>query len=242
MKRAFYIIFLSALFNFLLANSTYAQTDTLLLTPLKSAKLNFTQQLGFQSRLFNGVKYPEYKTAYVGNAYYLSSGFQNAYLHYDDADFYNVPILFDIYKNLVIISYSADAAYMSLLNSKLDKFIVSGHTFIKIAEDSQQKTLKTGFYELLYPGKSQLLAMHSKDIQEEKEGISIKYYFSEHTKYYLKKNNEFYSVSGESSILSVFKDRKKELEAFIKTNNIDFKNNAELALAKVASYYDELKK
>jgi len=207
---------------------------------LAKSKADYNKQIGWQSRLFNGIKYVEYKPGYRGNAYYQSGEFQNATLHYDDVDLYDVPILYDLYREMVVIKYAGDTSYVSLINNKLDKFIICNHTFIRIDADKDQKEIKTGFYELLYNGKSQLLKKYSKDIQQERSGLNIQDVFNEHTAYFLLKNNSYYSVSGKRSLLNLFKDKKKEIDNYIKLNKIDFSDNKELAMVKVASYYDQL--
>jgi len=246
MKNNSISVFIMALMLLIFTGNTYAQsinTDSALSDRvLMASRLNYTRLIGDQSRLLNGIKYVEYKPGYVGNAYYLSGGFQNAYLRYDDADFYNMPVLFDLYKNMIVVNHAEDGGLMSLLNSKLDEFIIADHTFISIVADSTHTTLKTGFYELLYNGHTRLLAKYSKDIQEEKSGNTLENIFDEHTNYYLRKGNNYYPVSGRRSMLDLLKDKKKILETYIKLNKIDFSADVEAAMAKVALYYDQLNK
>jgi len=239
-------VFITAFAQVILAGSTYAQGSnpgspaTLALT---NSKLNYNKQIDYQSRLFNGVKYVEYEAGFTGNAYYQGSEFQNANLHYDGVDFYSVPILYDLYKQMVVVKYPADQSYMSLINNKLDMFSIGSHTFIRIDADSKQKDIETGFYELLYNGKSQFVKKHTKDIQVEKSGLNIQNIFYEHTSYFLLKDGIYYPVSGKRSMLNVFKDKKKDLDAYIKANKIDFNDNQEEeGMIKVATYYDQLSK
>jgi len=59
--------------------------------------------------------------------------------------------------------------------------------------------------------------------------------------YYLYKNGTYYSVSSEGSFLNVLKDKKKDLQQYIKANKLKFKKyQREDAMAKVAAYYDHL--
>jgi len=240
-------VFIAAFAQVIFVCSIYAQNSNQGSSPatlaLTNSKLNYNNQIDYQSRLFNGVKYVEYEAGFTGNAYYQSGEFQNANLHYDGVDFYGVPILYDLYKQMVVVKYPADQAYMSLINAKLDKFAIGNHTFIRIDADSKQKDIESGFYELLYDGRSEFVKKYVKDIQVEKSGLNIKNVFNEHTGYYLLKDGIYYPVSGKRSMLSVFKDKRKDLEAYIKSNKLDFGDNQEEGdMIKVAAYYDQLSK
>jgi len=246
MKKQGVLVVLTVFAQLILACNIYAQSAAPDSVPAKqalaSSRINYTRQIAFQSRLLNGIKYVEYPAGYTGNAYYQTGEFQNASLHYDDADFYNVPILYDLYKEEVVVKHPADTSYMSLINNKLDKFSIGNHTFIRIDADSAQTAYKTGFYELLYNGRSQIVKKYEKDIQEEKSGLTIQNVFNEHTGYYLRKDNKYFPISGKRALLNLLKDRKKDLDTYIKLNKIDFSGNEEQAIVKVASYYDQLTK
>lgn len=244
MKKSPVWIFITALMQVILTGTIYAQiTDTALATQqLKSATQFYTKQIGDQSRLLNGIRYVPYRNQdYVGNGFYNTTELQNAYIRYDDADFYDIPVLYDLHKDLLILKKRDELGYMSLLNSKIDKFIVNNHTFIKIVADSTEKTIKTGFYDVLNNAPLQLLAKRSKAIEQEKSGITIKNLFIPYTKYFLNKGNTYYEISGRKDMLKVLNDRKQELEQYIKANNLSFKNeDMEPSMIKLANYYNQL--
>jgi hypothetical protein len=244
MKKKRIRIYITALVQVIFASTTYAQiTDSTLVTQqLKNTAQSYTNQIGDQSRLFNGIKYLPYRNQdYVGNGYYNTTALQKAYIRYDDADFYDVPILYDLHKDLLILKRRDDFGYMSLLNSKIDKFIVNNHTFIKITADSTEKIIKTGFYDVLHNGPTQLLAKRIKLIEVEKSGITISNLFVPYTRFFLHKDNSYYKVSGKRDMLKVLNDKKNELEKYIKTNNLPFgKEDLEESIIRLTSYYNQL--
>jgi hypothetical protein len=99
--------------------------------------------------------------------------------------------------------------------------------------------MKPGFYDELYNGKSQVLVKRSKDIQTITSGTAENY-FDLTTKYFFKKNHIYYSISSQGSLINILKDRKKELQQYIRANQIKFRSDPEEAMVKIASYYDHL--
>ena len=65
-------------------------------------------------------------------------------------------------------------------------------------------------------------------------------YFDPAIDYYIRKNNTYYSVSSQGSMLTILKDKKKELQQYIRANQIKFRKDPEEAMVKIASYYDHL--
>jgi thermostable 8-oxoguanine DNA glycosylase len=49
-------------------------------------------------------------------------------------------------------------------------------------------------------------------------------------------------VKKKGSVLDVMDDRKQELKAFLKKNKINYKDDREKAIVRLAEYYDSLKK
>ncbi len=226
--------------------SSFAQKpdSTLIGQQLKNSRLYYDSHIGDQSRLLNGIKYVPYRTGYYTNIpYFLTKDMQNAYLNYDGADLYNVPVLFDLSRNMLVIKDVDGANYLSLLNTKLNKFIIANHTFIKIAADTTGNVLKSGFYDMLYSGRNKLLVRREKKADQEKSGITIQNFFSNNNSYYLQKNGTYYSISSKGDMLKLLKDKKKELSRYIRTNDLSFgEDGKEQSMLKLISYYDQLTK
>lgn len=106
MKRPAVWIFITVLMYVILPGKINAQnTDTNLVTKqLKSVEKFYSNNVADQSRLFNGIKYLPYRNQdHVGNGYYNTTELQKAYIRYDDVDFYDIPVLYDLHKDLLIL-------------------------------------------------------------------------------------------------------------------------------------------
>ncbi|MFD2513183.1 hypothetical protein ACFSRY_04850 [Pontibacter locisalis] len=98
------------------------------------------------------------------------------------------------------------------------------------------------FYEVLVDGQTKLLKRTSKSIFEEatySSATKVKSFQSSNY-YYLVQDNKLVKVkSDKKSILNALSDKGTELEAFIKSNRLDLKKDADLA--RLVAYYNSIK-
>jgi hypothetical protein len=101
--------------------------------------------------------------------------------------------------------------------------------------------LAPGFYDLLYPGKSQVMVKRSKTIDSHIAGErTVEIFYVDKNDVYIKNGNAYYLIDGRGSFLDTFKDKKKEIKQYIKLNKIDFNADIESAVVKLANYYDTI--
>src|SRR5260221_13613266 len=238
----FTICFLSIIIN----KHSFAQTTTadnsLQQSTFNNAVNLYYTSLGEESPLFNGPEYYFYDPHIKGNAYFLdNNGFTTGSVYYDGMLYSGVPLLYDLYSDKVITLLYNHYSKFSLLNERVKSFDYLDHHFVNINTDTINNTanMKPGFYDELYNGKSQVLVKISKDIQTITSGTAENY-FNLTTRYFFKKNRTYYSIYSQGSLINVLKDRKKELQQYIRANQIKFRSNPEEAMVKIASYYDNL--
>ncbi|RWY54121.1 hypothetical protein [Mucilaginibacter gilvus] len=102
-------------------------------------------------------------------------------------------------------------------------------------------TTVTSFFEVLADGKVRLLKRLTKAILENQAyGSATKTLtFNENVKYYLLTNGKAVPVKNDKkSILAALRDKQAELDVYIKTNKVDFKNDAQLG--EFIAYYNTL--
>jgi len=204
----------------------------------------FYEDIGPQSRLFNGIDYEFYDPSIKGNAYFLdNANWNNGNIVYDGFRYKNVPMLYDIYADQLIIEAYHSALRIQLIKDRVQNFDLLGHHVVYIQQDASNTTSpKTGFYDELYGGKIHVLAQRSKSIQHT-NGFngSIDSYFSPTVDYYLYKNGNYYPVNSQGSFLKVLKDKKSAVQEYLRSNGLKFKKQKkEEAMAKAAAYYDQI--
>jgi hypothetical protein len=210
---------------------------------LNNAITLFHASIAEQSPLYNGPEYNFYDPKIKGTAYFAEvNTFTSGSVYYDGLLFTGVPMLYDLYSdNVAVLLYNHFSKFY-LLKEKLKSFDFLGHHFVNINADTlgNGTVLKSGIYDELYNGKLQVLVKRSKSIQNTSGLVGVESYFSPAVDYYLRKNNVYYSIGGKSSMLNILKDRKKELQQYIKAAQINFRKEPEDAMVKIATFYDHL--
>lgn len=204
---------------------------------------NYHTAIGQQSHLYNGPEYEFYDPIIKGNAYVFDNkSFTAGDVKYGAAVYRDVPMLYDLNKDLVVILLYNHFTKISLLSERVPEFWLLNHHFIRITTDSTgQARLATGFYDQLYQGKKiGIIVKRAKSIQTSTGNNTIESFFSETKDYYVKKGDNYFSFSGKGGLLDILKDKKKELRQYIKANHIDFRENQEQAIVDVTTYYDHL--
>jgi len=196
--------------------------------------------LGDQSPLYNGSEYIEYaSTLQEGHPFFESSFFAKGSIRFDGMEFQDVPMLYDIIKDQVIIQHFGKVYKINLPAEKIERFTLTGHNFIRIIQDSSHQ-LKTGFYDRLYNGKIMVLAKREKKIREERANFQISNVVDQKSYYYIKKDGIYYSLKNMRSLLGILKSKKKEIQQYFNKNKVKYKNNPEQAMSIAAEYYDRL--
>lgn len=207
---------------------------------------NFYKTIGQQSRLYNGHEYQPYDPHIKGTALfpYDIQNWEPGEVNYDGIIYKNVPMKYDIYKDvLVVLLYNKFSMY-TLLNTKVHDFTFDNHHFVRLDADSirnDNSGISGGFYDQLYGGKIEILAKRVKSIQNSSTTEVVpETSFTSRDEYYLRKGDTYYKIGSQRSVLSVLKDKKSLLQQYLRQNNIRFNDNPEDAMAKMASYYDHL--
>ncbi len=187
----------------------------------------------------------------VGNPYFLSDKLQTGNVFYDDSYYQNVLMLYDLVQdNVVIVQFADDKEKaspdyenvfrMNLIKSKIGWFTMPGHEFVLLAADSSSIDMPRGFYERMYNGKTKLFVKRTKVYVEEVKGNELERRFDLRALYYVQKEGKYYNIRSQKTLLSVLKDKKKELSSFIRSNKKRFRKNKELLIFETTRYYDQL--
>jgi hypothetical protein len=229
------------LFNFI--HFSYSQaTDPAPNSPLQHALAVYEAGIGDESHLYNGPQYVNYDKYYVtGHQFYRTDDPAPASIYYDGASYAQVPMLYDIMLDKIVLEHPSSEFQLSLINEKVKYFTFQNHTFIRLEKDSLANTpIKTGFYDLLHDGKVQFLAKRLKNLQEQATQEGMKGSFEQQNRFYIRKENIYYPVRDKRSVLKILPDKKKELQRHIREQNLKFGKNREEAILRLTQYYNTL--
>lgn len=200
----------------------------------------YYQFIDKQSRLYNGVDHIGYPSKIKGFAYFSTDELQKGTVVYDGLLFKDVPMLYDLLKDQLVILHFNNLMKMSLITPKVKEFSVNGHHFIRIVKDSlHNQPLETGFYDALYSGKSAILVKRTKFV-EERVSDRLDQEFIERNTFYIQKDGAFKIVKNYKGLLHLFGDKAREVRRYLKKNKLKYRRDRETTIIKAATYYDTL--
>jgi hypothetical protein len=209
-----------------------------------NAVILYATSIGDQSPLYNGPEYFFYDPIIKGNAYFMDvNAFTPGSIYYDGEYYAGVPMLYDLFSDEVAVLLYNHFSKFSLIKYRVKSFDFLGHHFVNINADTlnSASSIKSGYYDELYNGKTEVLVKHSKSVQTNSGGtLGSEKYYSPSRDFYIRKNKAYYSVSSQGSLIDVFKDKKKEIQQYVKASQIKFRRDPEEAMVKIATYYDHL--
>jgi hypothetical protein len=240
-------VFLSIVLFISFSNS-HAQNfsaDTTIKSSFTDSALNiYHRTLYPETGLYNGSEYG-YNVYYPfiineGDPFYISKNFSDGSVFYNNVLYKNVPLLFDIIKEELLIRDPGKIYIIRLNSENIKQFNIWGQTFIRISPDSgTNAALHAGFYDELYKGN---VSLYKKVLKKFKENAAsaqgLNKYVVERDEYFIKKDNQYFRIKNKKSLLLVTNNKKKEIEQFIKKNKLNLRKHPDESFTKVVAYYD----
>ncbi|RSK49477.1 hypothetical protein [Hymenobacter rigui] len=239
----------SAVLSLLLAHTVNAQTiapDSSRLTAARTlTEQRYTQAIQDQSRLYNGTEYVNYARYYqasVGNQFFVSPDEAVGEIEYDGRLYGNIPLRYDLRTDQVIVKQPTSSFYVQLVPERVKRFSVHGHQFVRLEADSANaQGIRSGFYDLLLDKQVKVFARRTKQMQTQPSQNVTKAEFYAFTQYLIQVNNALHSVKSKGSVISLFPERRKELQRYAHDNRLAFtKETREQDIIRLADYYTSL--
>jgi len=201
----------------------------------KNSITRYAESIGGQSHLYNGSAYSEYVSQREEHPYFIDEWIDGSVTY--DGEFHdNVPILYDLSLDHIIIDNPFSIKKVMLVNDKVAAFTIQDHRFVHLMDTP----LPAGHYELAYDGKIKVYARYRKTLQSRVVDYSIFNEFQEKSLYYIYKDGKFIAVKGKRSVVKVLESKKRELKKFIRDNGLAFGADRVRDMSRVAQYYDQL--
>ncbi|HEY5406340.1 MAG TPA: hypothetical protein VIJ92_04595 [Ginsengibacter sp.] len=207
-----------------------------------SVKAFFKNEIKENALLYTGKEFIKYSVNIKGHPFFETDQMQTGSVFYDGTLYENVPLLYDIVAQEIIINrYNSDER-IKLLNEKIKYFIFDGHRFENIfSVEGRNESISNTFYDIMFTGKASVLVKRIKHI---KNGLRAEdpTLFVEEDELYVRNGNNLYAIDGKNSILQAFSDKKDLVKTFIRKNKFRFKKNIEKELILTTEYYSTLNK
>jgi len=202
----------------------------------KNVIASYANGISAQSHLYNGSAYTEYISQNDEHPYFIDEWIEGS-VTYDEEFHDNVPLLYDISTDRIIVDNQYSIKKVMLVFEKVSDFTIQEHHFVLL----KNTPLPVGYYELGYDGPTKVYVRHRKTLQSKAVDYSIINLFEEKKLYYIYKNGTFYPVRGKGSVLGLLEDKKKDLKKFIRDNKLQFGNDKVRDISRLVQYYDQLK-
>ncbi len=209
--------------------------------PLRKVYYQYINELGATARYINGAEYDGAYPLVSGTAFWNEEGFQMGKLGYEGVLYHEVPLALDLVQGAVLTRGPQNQRWR-LEKTKVDSFILAGHTFVFLATDTNSRnTLPEDFYDRLFDGEVKVFAKRSKFVTRGLNAAS-RDSFSTRTTYFIRRSQTYFPVSREKDLLAIFRNERGALSAFWKANGFHFKNDPELFILKTVAFWSQLKK
>ncbi|MES2332783.1 MAG: hypothetical protein V4539_24455 [Bacteroidota bacterium] len=244
MKKKVLFILVCVFTRLTAINAQDLATDSSFLnSSLSSTRSQYMKTMGAGSYLYNGTAYERYWNGMVGHPFFTSEEFRQGNLFYNGSLYEDVPLMYDMSRDVLVSKNFLKELNVKLLGEKISYFNIGKNTFVRIVADSSTSaSMSTGFYERLYKGTVTVLGKYQKRIENSMNAADKITKFVEHDYYYIEKDGKYHLISGESDILSLFKEQRAELRKFLNRREINFKKDPAGTVVQAATYYEQLKK
>jgi hypothetical protein len=181
--------------------------------------------IDIQKGIYIGPRYfPYFQKLGKGHPFLPDLSSQPDEIEYDHILYRPVDLIYDIFKDQVIIE-NPNSERIILLGKKIQRFVIDGKEFQPVDTVSG---LAPGFYEILYNNKTALVAKWSKSLRG--------YLWKQKVNYFVV-TDRAYAIDKKSDLLKVFRDKQIEIKNFIRDNKLNFKKNKADDLRRVVEVY-----
>lgn len=234
MKTSVFFLFAILLF----VGSASAQMQSVI-------QAQYTENIPFHQEVVSGGYYVDPPNNIEGHPYLQDKKFEIGNITINGLFYEQVPILYDIHKDLVITFHPVHRQKTIIQAEKINSFSIlepQEKKFIKIEENFDYNNHNNGFYELVTEGNAQLFCKHYKTVNAKKETGKYSRIFIEESDYLLKKENKFLLVKKKSSVFEFLEMEKKTIQKELKKRDIYFKRSPRAYLSIVTEFYNNQEK
>ncbi|MGI4887414.1 MAG: hypothetical protein ACRYFR_20845 [Janthinobacterium lividum] len=173
-----------------------------------------------------------------GQPFFAANKVRTAAVTYGGHTYANVPLRYDLVRGQLVLTAPGGGREMTLLNEQVTRFVLDGHSFIRLAIDSiGNAPLRAGFYDLLVEGPVRLLALRRKTFQKRATNEGMESEITASDAYFVGKDRRYYPVDKAAELLRLFPDDKAALRDYIQNNHLNFKaESREQALVALVRY------
>ena len=223
-------------FTLLIVNSsigTGLEPDT---DKYKVANLQY-DKVTASSDLYYGTEHLPYPAFTEGFAYFQSPDWLQGSVTYNNVVYKDVSLKYDLLTDQLIVLHPNNIFAVTLFKERVQSFTIGNNHFISVSKNNDAG-LKPGYYHQIIIGKLSILAKRSKVI-EEKTTTQVEKRVISKDQFYAVKDGMFRLIKSEDSIMEMVGNQSANIRKMLRSKEIKFRTNKELALIEIATYYNQ---
>ncbi|MDH6305135.1 hypothetical protein M2459_002232 [Parabacteroides sp. PF5-5] len=191
-----------------------------------------------QSIIYTGKEEPKYPTYILNHPYWKTSEYQEGSLSFDGQFYPNVMLRLNQHLEELVIC-SPDKRFNILLPAnRIDYALIGSNYIFYLPKDKEM--LPKGYYIRLHDGEHKVVRRETFFLNSATKDMAVEFSFIGKTRFYIYKDGVYHQVNNKSSVLKLFKSKKKELNQYIKQQKLNFRKSPEEAIVAVAQQYQIL--
>ncbi|WP_419700721.1 hypothetical protein [Mucilaginibacter sp. NFX135] len=196
-----------------------------------------------------GKPYMEQSYTEVEGNPFLISSWADGNIDFANGKKATIRVKYDLVKDVLLFQHKGDSTAMYFVDPvkgfTLTNSFINESNILPLVFNSGYPAIDvqttTSFYQVVASGKMQLLRHYRKAIRTDQafNSATVTKTFAFTDLYYLYADNKIVRIKpSQKSILAAMANKSTEIQAYLKTNTVDYKNDA--ALAKLFNYYNSL--
>ncbi len=190
----------------------------------------FDQTIGeTNSGVYYGIEYREqYRGDKEQHKFFLKPNFVAGQVVYKQQPFFAIDLLYDVFDDELLVRHVGinGSPIVQLIKSNVASFEIAGHYFVNLQTLVAQEAPNSGFFEILFAGRSfTLYKKHLKKILRKSDQESVYYTFKNRQNYYIQYGTDFFKMASARDLSTIFPGNKKELQQ-IQDRHREFRKSA----------------
>jgi len=200
--------------------------------PLSSRDSSFPiAAISPNSLIYSGPEYAKAYTSANGHPFFREQAMTGWVDCYQNR-YQGIPISYDIETDLVIFHEPVNNIKISLINEKVDGFMLDGHQFISVKD----ATGFVGYFEAIYQGKKQVLVKWFKILT--RSGVEVGKYIT-YSNIFIRDGNVLTQVSSKNGLFSYFGKNKKQVQQYYQQQHMNYKKDPAHTVSALVAYGEQ---
>jgi len=210
---------------------------------LQNTKDNYSIYLNNKGQVYNGKVYKSFGLLSDNeHTFFLNEEFTPGTIGYDGYTYKNVKIKYDLNKDQLVLLHLDGITEIVVPPELVDFFSLYNHKYLNVKLNSYTSIagIKPGYYDLLYDGKTDLLAKRVKTVSEKITQTQVERTVAQYDKYYLLKDSVYIAIKNKKVLLKLLRSTQSQNQQFIKAKQLSFKSEKEKAMIELVKFHDSI--